>query len=70
MSNRTRIEILSKRIVERNERLLTIKMQKKQDFINGIVRTYPEEQSLIRANLSDKIELKQWQDEQANNNNS
>lgn len=58
MSKRMRIENLSKRIIERNEELLKIKMQKKQDFINGIVRIYPEEQSLILANLSDKIELK------------
>lgn len=63
MSRQIRIENLSKRIIERNEELLKIKMQKKQDFINGIVRIYPEEQSLILANLLDKIELNQWQDE-------
>lgn len=63
MSKRIRIKNLSKLIIERNEKLLEIKMQKKQDFIKGVVRIYPEEQSLIRANLSDKIELKQWQEE-------
>ena len=54
---------LEENIRKRDEKLLEIKMQKKEDSVNGIVRTYPEEQLLFRANVVDKIVLKQWQDE-------
>ena len=66
MSKLIRIKNLCANIRERNEKRLNIKMQKQEDAKNGIIRTYPEELILIRANLSDIFELKLWQNEKDN----
>ena len=58
-----KLERLSKEIREIKEKLLAIKMLKIEDFIKGIVRIYPEEQSLICELFCKEQSLKYWKGE-------
>lgn len=60
---RHELERLIEEIREVKEKLLAIKMQKIKDSTKGIVRIYPEKQSLIYELFCKEQSLKYWKDE-------